>query len=61
MDNLLSVEIRFFPDVASRLAAIADEFREKGHNPYIIPVGSTTPLSVLGYVLAMEELGKQFK
>ena len=64
LDKLLSPEIRFVDDLGSdvpgRLAPIADEFREKGYNPYIIPVGATTPLSAWGYALAMEELVNQF-
>ncbi len=60
LDKLLSAEIRFVPDASARLAAIAEEFKVIGYNPYIIPVGATTPLSVLGYVLAMEELVNQF-
>jgi D-cysteine desulfhydrase family pyridoxal phosphate-dependent enzyme len=60
LDKLFSAEIRFVHEVTGKLAVIADEFREKGYNPYIIPLGATTPLSVLGYVLAMEELVNQF-
>jgi D-cysteine desulfhydrase family pyridoxal phosphate-dependent enzyme len=64
LDKLLSAEIRFVDDIVSnvsgKLAAVADEFREKGYNPYIISVGATTPLSAFGYALAMEELVNQF-
>lgn len=64
LDKLLSAEIRFVDDFGSdvlgKLAPIADEFRKKGHNPYVIPVGATTPLSVPGYAIAMEELVNQF-
>jgi D-cysteine desulfhydrase family pyridoxal phosphate-dependent enzyme len=64
LDRLLSAEIRFEDnlgwDVSGKLAAVAEEFREKGYHPYIIPVGATTPLSILGYVLAMEELINEF-
>jgi D-cysteine desulfhydrase family pyridoxal phosphate-dependent enzyme len=64
LDKLLSAEIRYADtlswDVTGKLASVADEFREKGYTPYIIPVGATTPLSLLGYAVAMEELVNQF-
>jgi D-cysteine desulfhydrase family pyridoxal phosphate-dependent enzyme len=64
LDRLLSAEIRYVNtlswDVSGKLASVADEFREKGYKPYVIPVGATTPLSVLGYAVAMEELVNQF-
>ena len=64
LDKLLSVEIRFIddygPNLLDTLNSLADEFREKGHNPYVIPAGASNPLTVLGYALAMEELVNQF-
>jgi D-cysteine desulfhydrase family pyridoxal phosphate-dependent enzyme len=64
LDKLLSAEIRFVDDYGSNVQdtvnSLADEFREKGHNPYVIPVGASTPLTVPGYALAMEELVNQF-
>jgi D-cysteine desulfhydrase family pyridoxal phosphate-dependent enzyme len=64
LDRLLSAEIRFADnlgwDISGKLASVAEEFREKGYHPYIIPVGATTPLSILGYAIAMEELVNQF-
>jgi L-cysteate sulfo-lyase len=64
LDQLLSAEIRYVDslgwDISGRLVGVAEEFREKGYSPYIIPVGATTPLSVLGYALAMKELLDQF-
>jgi D-cysteine desulfhydrase family pyridoxal phosphate-dependent enzyme len=65
LDKLLSVEIRYADtlswDVTGKLADVADEFRGQGYKPYIIPVGATTPLCVLGYAIAMEELVNQFE
>jgi len=65
LDKLLSAEIRFVDDYGSNVQdtvnSLADEFREKGHKPYIIPVGASVPLTVPGYALAMEELVNQFK
>jgi len=64
LNKLLSAEIRFVDDYGSNLLdtlnSLADEFREKGHNPYVIPAGASTPLTVPGYALAMEELVNQF-
>jgi D-cysteine desulfhydrase family pyridoxal phosphate-dependent enzyme len=64
LDRLLSAEIRFADnlgwDVSGKLVSVAKEFREKGYRPYIIPLGATTPLSILGYAVAMEELVNQF-
>jgi len=64
LDKLLSAEIKFVddygPNLLDTLNILADEFREKGHNPYVIPVGASTPLTVPGYALAMEELVNQF-
>jgi D-cysteine desulfhydrase family pyridoxal phosphate-dependent enzyme len=64
LDRLLSAEIRFADnlgwDISGKLVSVAKEFREKGYRPYIIPVGATTPSSILGYAVAMEELVNQF-
>jgi 1-aminocyclopropane-1-carboxylate deaminase/D-cysteine desulfhydrase-like pyridoxal-dependent ACC family enzyme len=40
---------------------LADEYRAKGHYPYVIPTGASIPSTVPGYALAMEELINQFK
>jgi D-cysteine desulfhydrase family pyridoxal phosphate-dependent enzyme len=64
LDKLLSAEIHFVdgygPHVENLMHSLADEFTAKGHKPYIIPVGASTPLTVPGYALAMEELVNQF-
>ncbi len=36
-----------------------DELRAQGHNPYLIPVGGSTPLGVISYILAVQELLEQ--
>lgn len=38
---------------------IAKKLREEGRTPYIIPLGGFTPLGNLGYINAIQELGKQ--
>ena len=64
LDKLLSAEIHFIdgsgPHVEDFMNRLADKFREKGHNPYIIPAGASIPSTVPGYALAMEELVNQF-
>jgi D-cysteine desulfhydrase family pyridoxal phosphate-dependent enzyme len=65
LDKLLSAEIRFVdgygPHVEDLMSSLADEFRAKGHKPYVIPVGASVPSTVPGYALAMEELVHQFR
>ena len=64
LDKLLSAEIHFIdcygPHVEDFMKTLANTFRENGYNPYIIPVGASTPSTVPGYALAMEELVNQF-
>jgi D-cysteine desulfhydrase family pyridoxal phosphate-dependent enzyme len=65
LDKLLSAEIKFVDGSGSHVEdlmnSLAEEFKAKGHNPYIIPVGASVPLTVPGYALAMEELVNQFR
>jgi len=64
LDKLLSAEIKFVDGygthVEDLMNSLAEEFKAKGHKPYIIPVGASVPLTVPGYALAMEELVNQF-
>jgi L-cysteate sulfo-lyase len=64
LDKLLSAEIHFIdgsgPHVEDFMNSLADEFRVKGYNPYVIPAGASIPSTVPGYALAMEELVNQF-
>jgi D-cysteine desulfhydrase family pyridoxal phosphate-dependent enzyme len=64
LDKLLSAEIHFIeeqnPNIDKIMDSLADEFREKGHAPYVIPAGASIPATVPGYALAMEELVNQF-
>jgi len=65
LDKLLSADIHFIddygPQVDEYMNKLADEYRAKGHYPYIIPAGASIPSTVPGYALAMEELVNQFK
>ena len=38
---------------------MADRLRAKGHRPYVIPVGGTTPVGTWGYLQAVQELQEQ--
>jgi D-cysteine desulfhydrase family pyridoxal phosphate-dependent enzyme len=63
LDKLLSAEIHFMDGygqhVEDFMNRLADDFRAKGHQPYVIPVGASVPSTVPGYALAMEELVNQ--
>ena len=40
---------------------IANHLRTEGRRTYVIPIGASTPLGALGYVLAVAELVEQMK
>ena len=62
LDALLGAEVVY---VASRdertptMHEIANRQRGEGRRPYVIPIGASTPLGALGYVLALAELVDQ--
>jgi D-cysteine desulfhydrase family pyridoxal phosphate-dependent enzyme len=64
LDKLLDAEIHFIenygPHVDDYMNKLAEEFRAKGHTPYVIPAGASVPSTVPGYARAMEELADQF-
>ncbi|MCJ1900139.1 MULTISPECIES: 1-aminocyclopropane-1-carboxylate deaminase/D-cysteine desulfhydrase [Paracoccus] len=66
LDRLFGAEIEFLdPDayfdlIGPRMQAHADRARERGQEPYIMPVGGATPLGALGYASAVRELAEQF-
>lgn len=62
LDNLLGAEVRYVADRSDRLpamAAAADELRQAGRTPYVIPLGASTPLGACGFVAAATELRAQ--
>jgi len=64
LDVILGAEIRFMPDATvndmeEAMRREADRLRSEGHKPYVIPIGGSTPLGILGYVQAMRELAEQ--
>lgn len=64
LDRLYGATVHFIPGLSlsemyARMEQRAVELRERGHRPYIIPVGGSTPLGSLGYVRAVQELAEQ--
>jgi L-cysteate sulfo-lyase len=62
LDALLDAEIVYVPsrdDRNPKMIEIADRLRAEGRRPFVIPVGASTPLGALGYVLAVAELVDQ--
>jgi D-cysteine desulfhydrase family pyridoxal phosphate-dependent enzyme len=59
LDNLLGAEVVYVPtrdDRTPMMLEVADRLRSGGRRPYIIPIGASTPLGALGFVLAVAEL-----
>lgn len=44
---------------APRMGEVAGELSARGYRPFVIPLGASTPLGTLGFVLAMDELLSQ--
>ncbi|MBA2257490.1 MAG: D-cysteine desulfhydrase family protein [Acidobacteria bacterium] len=62
LDRLLGAEVRYVADRAARAPAVeaaADELREQGRRPYVIPIGASTPLGAAAFVHAVAELRAQ--
>jgi len=58
LDDLLGAEVRWAGGrpLAEVMEEVAAEEERAGHRPYSIPLGGSSPLGAVGYVLAMEEL-----
>lgn len=64
LDRLLGAEVRYVADRLERapaMAAAADELRQAGRQPYVIPIGASTPLGACGFVSAATELRAQLE
>jgi D-cysteine desulfhydrase family pyridoxal phosphate-dependent enzyme len=64
LDDLVGADVRFrswqtWEEANVILEGVAAELREAGRRPYVIPMGGTNALGVLGYVLAARELAHQ--
>ncbi|MFH1177567.1 MAG: pyridoxal-phosphate dependent enzyme [Acidobacteriota bacterium] len=59
LDELLGAEIRWAEDwtrLGAAAEAVAEELREAGRKPYLVPYGASNGYGVLGYVAALEEI-----
>ncbi|MGD9637259.1 MAG: D-cysteine desulfhydrase family protein [Pirellulales bacterium] len=61
LDQLLGATIHWTPRPQrnARMGTLSDELRAAGRKPYPIPIGGSTPLGAIGYVVAMFELAEQ--
>src|SRR5688500_8861543 len=62
LDHLLGADVRYVADRMERapaMEAAADAVRDAGGNPYVIPIGASTPLGACGFVGAAAELRAQ--
>ncbi len=61
LDHLLGAQIRWAGDRSREevMADVAEELREQGHRPYVIPIGGSNAVGAVGYALAMWELQDQ--
>ncbi|MFH0848193.1 MAG: D-cysteine desulfhydrase family protein [archaeon] len=63
IDELLGAEIRFVPsdtqDTMTVMKDVAEEYRDRGRRPYIIPSGGSNPIGALAYANAMLEITNQ--
>jgi 1-aminocyclopropane-1-carboxylate deaminase/D-cysteine desulfhydrase-like pyridoxal-dependent ACC family enzyme len=62
LDRLLGAEVVYVPsreDRSPMMSQVAERMRYEGRRPYTIPIGASTPLGALGFVLAVAELVDQ--
>ena len=62
LDELLGAEVVYVPareDRAPMMLDVAERLRREGRRPFVIPIGASTPLGALGFVLAVAELVDQ--
>ena len=62
LDALLGAEVVYVGSREARapmILEIAERLRAAGRRPFAIPIGASTPLGALGFVLAMAELVRQ--
>jgi D-cysteine desulfhydrase len=66
LDRMVGAEIRLitpeqYRDRSEQMAIVAREIEARGGVPYVIPEGGSSALGSLGYVRAMEEIGRQLE
>jgi len=66
LDRLFGAEFEFLPYdeylqiIDGRMAAQVERAKAQGLTPHVIPLGGASPLGVLGYVLAVQEMAEQW-
>ncbi len=59
LNDLFGARVHRYPSDAflhEELATFIAQLRQKGSNPYAVPLGGSSPLGALGYVVAVQEL-----
>jgi 1-aminocyclopropane-1-carboxylate deaminase/D-cysteine desulfhydrase-like pyridoxal-dependent ACC family enzyme len=61
VNHLMGIDYTWIDNVPkagmeTAIARTAEQLRESGEHPYLIPLGASSPLGALGYVTAAEEL-----
>lgn len=62
LDELLGAEVVYVPSREERapmILQVAARLRDEGRKPFAIPIGASTPLGALGFVLAVAEMVEQ--
>ena len=62
LDDLLGAEVVYVRSREERtpmLAQVAERLRGEGRQPFVIPIGASTPLGALAFALAVAELADQ--
>lgn len=67
LNSLFGAEIRFLPNddandhLTSAAMEWAEELKQSGSRPYVLPIGGSTPLGSLGCISVIEEIAAQLK
>ncbi len=64
LNKIVDAEVHFvdsddYKDVYAEMERWAEEFRQNGRKPYLVPIGASVPLGCLGYVSGAVELFSQ--
>lgn len=63
IDELLGADVRFVPatmrDTMPAMGDVAEECRDRGHTPYIIPSGGSNPIGAIAYANTILEITNQ--
>lgn len=67
LDHLVGADFKFITpeqysnEVDEIMEGVAEQLRQQGHTPYIIPEGASNALGAIGYLAATEEILAQLK